>query len=100
MKVNLDTVILDIKREPVKNGNDDLTLNEVCCTALLSPYPDEQSLSAKEKVGRFKLAEKIVDGGEQDLSVDDVATLMKLIGKAYPPLTVGRCYEILDPGAK
>lgn len=98
MKIDLDTVLCDLKGVPLKETPEkDFTLGAACCTALLNPFSDEQNLDPKEKFNRYKLAQKISDGGERDLSVEDVATLKKLIGKAFPPLVVGRCYDILDP---
>ncbi len=95
MKINLSTVITDLSGEAVKDGEKDLTLSTVCISALL--MPDQQDQPAKEKVERFHLAEKVHAAGEQDLSVDDVALLKKLIGKLFPPLVVGRAFAVLDP---
>jgi hypothetical protein len=99
MRVNLSAVIRDLKGEVIKDGKNDLTLSTVCCGALLTPLPDETNLSADEKVRRFKLAVKLCDGGQQDLSSEEITMLKQLVGKVYPPLTVGRAFEILDPDA-
>ncbi len=95
MRIDLSTIITDLAGEAVKDGEKDLTLSTVCISALLTPEQGEQP--ATEKVSRFHLAEKVYDSGEQDLSVDDVALLKKLIGKLYPPLVVGRAFAVLDP---
>lgn len=99
MKVDFNSVIKDLKGEPVKDGDRDFTLAAVACNALLMPYPDEQSLSGADKFRRYKLADKITSANGQgvDLSVEEIADLKKLIGKGYGPLVVGRAYEILDP---
>lgn len=97
MKVNFDAVMKDLKGEPIKDGQEDFKLGSACCNALLAPYPDEQNLDSKDKVRRYKLALKVTAGGEQDLSVEEVADLKKLVGKAFPPLIVGRAFEVLDP---
>lgn len=104
MKIDFSKVLLDLKGEPLMEGappnEKPITLSSILCTALLAQYPDEQSLSGKEKAKRFQIALKIVDGGEQDVSVDDVAEMKKLIGKGFGPLIVGRAYEMLDPQPK
>jgi hypothetical protein len=100
MKVDFDTVLRDLKGTAIKDGDGEFTLGAASATALLSPYPDEQNLDPKDKVRRYKLATKIADGGEVDLSIEEIADLKKLIGKAFPPLVVGRAYEILDPEPK
>ena len=97
MKIDFDTILRDLRGEPIKDGTGDFTLGMASCTALLSSYQDEQGLDPKDKVRRYKLATKVSDGGEVDLSVEEISDLKKLIGKAFPPLIVGRAYEILDP---
>ncbi len=100
MKVNFDTVLVDLRGSPIKDsGSEDLTLSAVCCTVLLSPYPDEQNLGGKDKVRRYKLALKVSEGGEQEVSAEDISDLKALIAKGYAPLVVGRAYEILDPSS-
>ena len=101
MKVDFSAVLLQLNgKDAIKDiDTKDCTLGGVACGALLAPFPDEANLDPKEKVRRFKLAMKASDGGEQELSVEDVGELKTLIGKAYPPLIVGRAFEILDPEA-
>lgn len=98
MKINFDTVILDLKGNPVPAGEDNkpTTLGDISCIALQASFPDEQSLEGKEKFNRFKLAVKLSNGGEIDLSSEDVALIKKLIGKAFTNVVVGRAWEILD----
>ncbi len=101
MRINFDTVLLDLKGNPIKDGgNDDLTLSAACCASLLTGYPDEQGLSAKDKMRRYRVAQKISQGGEQDLSVEEIADVKMLISKFYAPMVVGPAYDILDPGDK
>jgi len=95
MKVNLSTLVTDPRGVPVKDGNEDLTVGNVCASALLTP--DGKDQEANEKVKRFKLAMRVVEGGEQDLSMEEIVLLKTLIGKHYAPLIVGRTYEVLEP---
>lgn len=101
MRIDFSTVMCDIKGNPIKESTEenakDVTLSTISCTALLNSYPDEQNLPVVDKLRRYKLASKASDGGEQELSIEEVAELKKIIGKAFPPLMVGRAYEILDP---
>lgn len=97
MKVDFSAKLLDLEKKEIKEGDKVMTLSSVSCTALLATYPDEQNLEATTKVKRFRLAEKAINGGVQELAVEDVVELKKLIGKAYSPLVVGRVYDIIDP---
>lgn len=99
MKVDFSLPITGLDGKPVKEGDVDLTFAIVAASALLLNYPDEQNLPGKEKVERFKLAEKAYAGGSQSISVEEAALLKRLIAKAYAPLVVGRAYEIVDADA-
>lgn len=100
MKIDLSAKILDLDGSTIRTGargEKDFTLGSAVCTALLTPDPKESDISAEEKLRRFNLATKLYDGGVQDLSVEDISLLKLLIGRAYPALTVGRCFALLDP---
>jgi hypothetical protein len=95
MKVDFAAPILDLKGEPIIENGEQVTLGAITSNALLATYKDETDLAGEEKVKRFKLA--VIAEGEQDLSVEQVVLLKKLIAKAFAPLIVGRAYELLDP---
>jgi hypothetical protein len=99
MKIDFSALILDLEKTPLKDGDNDVTLGSVSCTALLATYPNETDLSGDEKVKRYRLALAASEGGEQEIKVEDAALLKKLIAKAYAPLVVGRAYEIIEPAA-
>jgi len=96
MKIKLATVMTDLFGKPIKNGEVDFLLSDVCMNALLSPDDEKE---ADEKVKRYRLAVKCSNGADPDLSVEEVALLKKLIGRVYPPLIVGKAYDLIDPPA-
>lgn len=96
MKKNVDTVLNDLSGQPLKNGEQDMTLKVAAVNALMGVYPDEQQLDGSEKAKRYALAQKIHAGGEVDLTSDDLALTKKLIGKAYGPVVVGPAYALID----
>jgi hypothetical protein len=97
MKIDFSAAIKDFDGDAVKDGDKEATLGRVACTALLASYADEQNLSAEDKVKRFRLAEIAAKGGAQEVKVDDVALMKKLIGKAFAPLIGGRAYDLIEP---
>ena len=97
MKINFGAKILGIDGKTIPDGERNLTLGAVCCTALLASYPDETNLEAALKVKRFRLAEIAVKNKEQELPVDDIAELKRLIAKAFGPLIVGRAFDLIEP---
>jgi hypothetical protein len=99
MKIDFSSVIKDLDGEAVKDGDKDATLGRVACTALLASYADEQNLPAEDKVKRFRLAEIAAKGGAQEMGIEGVALVKKLIGKAFAPLIVARAYDIIEPPA-
>ncbi len=78
------------------------TLRKACTNVLVMREADGQGrpkeLSGKDKVERYELAKKIHNSkGLVDLTVEEVALLKELVGRIYPPITVGQAFEILDP---
>ena len=98
MNINFDTEILDLANAPIINGDKHLDLATIATNALLTPQAAaDQNVPTEEKVRRFRLAQKVTNGGTLDMSLEDLVLLKEIIGKAYPPLVVGRAFEILDP---
>lgn len=97
MKIDFDAVLKTLDGEEIKNGDKTVMLKTVAVESLLNPNGKEQP-EPMVKVERFKLAQKIHDGGEIDLQSEDIAMIKKLIGESYAPLIVGQAYEMLESG--
>jgi hypothetical protein len=102
MKVDFSSPINGLDNKPVKEANGsggsmEITMSSICCSVLLTQDTEEAAATGEEKVKRFKIAEKVYSGGEQDLSAEDIVLLKRLIGKFYGPLVVARAYDILEP---
>ena len=97
MQINFATEILDLDGTPIKDAGKNLTLRSAACGALTAPFPEDQNAEATVKVSRYRLALKASEGGTQDWPVEDVAEMKRLIGKAYGPLIVGRCFDAIEP---
>lgn len=95
MKVKFDTVLTNLKGEPLKDGKDDLTAASAIGTAMLATMPDDTSLTSKDKMRMFRLAQVACQGGVQEVPVEDVAFIKERVGKLYGPLVVGRVFELL-----
>lgn len=99
MNIDFSTIIKNLDDTPIQEEGKSITLSIVVCNALLASYPDEQGLSGEEKVKRFRLAEIASKGNSNNLSVENIALIKRLVAKAFGPLVVGRVYSILDPEA-
>ena len=95
MKVNFKETFKDIEGNEILDGGKATTLQTVAINALMAAYTDEQNLSGEDKLKRWKMSQRIF-GGEEDFSIEDVALLKKLIGKAYSTIIVGQAYEMLE----
>lgn len=96
------TFVKSFDGEPIKNGDKEIMIGELCVTAILANYDDEKGLDGNEKVLRFKLANKIFDAvhslaGNVELEAEEISLIKKLVAKHYGPLVVGRVYECVDP---
>ena len=98
MKVNFDKQLVDLDGTiiPDAKGNPAIPRG-ISVDALLAAFNDEQNIAGEEKLKRYILAEKIYKK-EDDLSVEELALLKKLIGKAYTPLIVGQSWKIIEEG--
>lgn len=92
-KVNFEAQITDLKDQPVKLGDGFMTLGDVAANALLTPDPKDDG---KKKMLAFELAIKCK--GEADLTIEEMAKVKESIGKTYPPLVVGRAWNLLEKG--
>ncbi len=81
-----------------KDGPDgkDVCLSTVCVEALLAQYPDEPSLSKADKIKRGRLAERIIDQAEVEMTVEETALMQNLVAKAYGTLVVMRADAMLE----
>ena len=92
---NVDGVMEEVIHPP-------FTLRKACTNVLVMREVTKdgrpKEMTGKEKVERYELAKKIHNStGLVDLQVEEVALLKELIGRIFPPITVGQAFEILDP---
>lgn len=91
------TAICDLKGKPVSIDGKEMSLEDVCVSALVHLYPGED-VSADTKTKRFKLAVRISAADTMpSLSADDVQVIKHCVGKYWNPLVVGRVIEAIDP---
>jgi hypothetical protein len=100
MKYDKTTQLLNVNGTPLKEGEDLVTFGRVLIAGLLADSPDPSNpraqISPDEKSRRFQLALRIEQAESVfELSVDEAALAKRLIG-IYPPVYVGRCFEIFE----
>lgn len=95
MKVNIGTVITDIKKNVIKEG---FTVGEAIINILLANYEDEVKIPGTEKLRRYTLSESIESSkSEVDLSIDDISLIKKYLDKAGAhPILYTAIYTALE----
>lgn len=101
MLVKLDTPILDIEGNPVRDGEEELTVRK-CLVGSLLNSPDQHQVDGAEKHKRFVLALRVQNHKDEsiNLTAEQIVLLKKVAGHSFSPLLVGRLYEVLEPDNK
>lgn len=100
-KVDLNEKFVTLRGEPLIERSEDgsesnVTLKAVCVHALLAQSQDTPA----QKFKNYRLANRIQDADEIELTAEEVTELKQMIGKLFPPLYVGNAWLLLDPPAK
>jgi len=79
----------------------DMTLGDVCLAALNATLQSDKQATPelKDQTAKFMLAIKLSNGGEQDLTADEITMLKKRVQEMYAPsyVVVVRACAALDP---
>lgn len=100
MKIDVTKPITDLRGEPVfeqaADGTKTLLLTkDVIVTALLTPT--NPLPSATESVRIYKLATGVHGAtGPHEIKIEDLALIKERVAAVFPPLTVGRLFDILE----
>lgn len=101
IKRNIYSGDYDAYGNPVKTGDEILTLGMVCRDSLVNLTGDELKLPGDKKDDRYHLAGKIRKSEKEEkpinLKSEDITLLKELIGVKYMPLIIGDAWKILDP---
>lgn len=105
MNVNVMQVIhgfdgAELKADPkpgqAREAAGPLTLREVITNALVCYLPDEKP-NGKAAFDRYRMAKKIHDNDEVDLTIEEIAMIKNRVGSLYLPNVVGGAWSLLDP---
>lgn len=102
---NFDGPVLDIYGEERKrqgkdkNGNPEMVtfrLRDMIVNALAETHKGDESMSYEDKLARWDLAEKIVKGGNVDLSVKELLLIREYAQKSLGPSGIGPLNKALE----
>lgn len=97
MKINLDAPLCNLDGTPITidSAGKPATLAFACVDACLRPQRGDAEVPG-QAARAYALARALNEGGEQDLSVEDVAFLKTRIEQSHTPLIVGQAWELLE----
>lgn len=99
MKIDFSVVLkgLDgVELKPRDMDSKSLTLRDVCVDALLVEKPGDK-VDSKEKLRRYRLAEKIYGCKEPiSLSVEDIVIIKEQTAFRWSTLVMGRAWDLLE----
>jgi hypothetical protein len=101
MKINFSESIKDISGKPIKlkdgEAERDFTLRDVSVNAVLAESQENAKSDGKEKIRRFRLADKIFGAAEPiALPSEDIVLLKDMIAKTYGALVTARAWDMLE----
>lgn len=78
-----------------EEGRKELTLGHACAEALGGGYEDEKGMQMDERVKRFKLAQKVLEGGIQEITTDERTKIQSLLVKRFAGSVLAPACSIL-----
>ncbi len=100
MNYDLTTPLLDHKGEPIKDGDDAMTLGKAIELVLVNG--GAQGATGDDKYKQYKLAQYIAGGTDRtggsvaSLSVEEIARIKELAVPLYSPIALGSLYNALE----
>ncbi len=97
MKIKIDKELIDVDGiTPIQDKVGVLTLKQVCIAAILTPIEGEEWTKKQEKWDLFKKFRDVDTTQIVEVSIEELKILKDSIGKWYPPLIMGQCFEMLE----
>lgn len=94
MKINFDQQIKDLTGNPIKEEGKEVVLKTVCVNALLASNPKKE-ISGQEKLDRYELARKVNDGGEVEITSEEIVKIKESVD-IYPTIIYGEVCNLLE----
>lgn len=90
------TLVVDSDRRDAEGNLKPMLQKDCIVNALVMSRDADAGLSGDERLRRYRLAEKVQDGGDIDLTVDDIAHIKSAIEKTATTLIYGQIVDALD----
>jgi hypothetical protein len=99
VKVDFSRALKDLKGEPIKTDEGELTLERVAVSSLLQPAKDETGDSKYKKYGIIKQIHGAAEPVE--LKSEDVSLVKRAIGESqFTAIVTGQAWDLLEGAEK
>jgi len=96
MKVNMDQMMVDFDGDPIKDEKDQpWQLKKLLVSSLCAQLEIDKNVSADAAVKRWKFANRLHDGGEQELTPEEASELRDRLPRCYAVILSGQACEML-----
>jgi hypothetical protein len=96
MKIDFSTTFTDlITGDTIEDQGIAMTLGLIGTRALMQVDPKEHE-PGEQKVKDFQLAQRIVKGGDIEITAEEATRLKQRIAKFFGPIIVGQAWPLLD----
>lgn len=95
MKVDLSQVLKNFDNKTVFHEGKDLDLKTVVVASLSQPLDDDKGMTADKAIARWKLAMRLYEGGEQEITPEEATEIRNRIPKCYAVMIAGQACEML-----
>lgn len=96
MKINFDQVFRDFDKNEVVIEGTKLTFGKVVANSLATPLEEDRGNGHEKTLERWKLAMRLYDGGEQEISATEASEIQKRVSKTHPLMLAGQVIEALN----
>lgn len=99
MKYILSEKILDYKGQPIKEGGQEVSWKDIIFTSCNNPIKKDEEMSPADKLKAYRItttAYSTKDGEETEMSVDDIAFVLKRIDVLFMPNVVGEAHKFFE----
>lgn len=95
MLINFDQIMKNMDGTDMLENDKSIPMKTFISNALLSVHL-EPNISGMDKFKRGELAKKVYDGGNLEISSEDITMIKDAVGKYYPPLVVLPVFSYIE----
>ena len=93
MRINFNAPLRDPKGDLF---TDSATLTTACHAAMSAQLPQDTQLPAEKRLAQYRLLQRVVAGGEQEVTAEEISELKDRVAKTMSLVVFGAVVDILE----